>query len=111
MPQDPPVPSTPPPDPDPSTRPPGRDTGPQPPPLPAPQDETVWRYTFLAQFTNPADRKAIQRFGGLLYTATFFAGYAGNRDRLVAADDLDAVADDLDALAAAVPEISPGGYF
>ena len=64
------------------------------------------RHTFLAQFTNPADREALQRFGSLLYTAPLSAGYVGNRDRLVAADDLDAVADDLEALAAALREIS-----
>lgn len=98
MPLDLPAPSTPPTAPDSSTL--------STPAPPAPDHETVWRHTFLAQFTNPADREALQRFGSLLYTATLSAGYVGNRDRLVAADDLDAVADDLDALAAALREIS-----
>ena len=83
-------------------------TAPEPssPPPPESCSETIWRHTFLGQFTNPADRAAIQRFGSLLYTATLSAGYVGNRDRLIAADDLDAVADDLDALAAALREIA-----
>lgn len=82
----------------------GRDGG--HPPRPAPEHETVWRHTFLAQFTNSADLDALQRFGGFLYTATLSAGYVGSRDRLIAADDLDAVADDLDALGAALREIA-----
>jgi hypothetical protein len=95
MPLDPPAPSNP-----------ATDSGPPTSPAPDLPCETVWRHTFLAQFANPADRQALQRFGALLYTVTLSAGYAGDPDRLVAADDLDAVADDLDALAAALQEIS-----
>jgi hypothetical protein len=103
MPLDPPAPSTPPTDPSPSTPPPSA------PPPPAPPDlhcEVVWRQTFLAQFTNPADRDALQRFGDLLYTGTLEAGRIGGGDRLFAAEELDAVADDLDQLAATLREIS-----
>lgn len=98
MPLEPPAPSTSPAGPNASTR-----QSPRPPDHPC---ETVWRHTFLAQFTNPAGREALQRFGGLLYTAALSAGYVGNRDRLVAADDLDAVAADIDILDAALWEIS-----
>jgi hypothetical protein len=58
------------------------------------------------EIANPADREALQRFGDLLYTVTLGAGYLGGRERLFAAEELEAVADDLDALAAAVREIS-----
>lgn len=95
MPFDLPALSTPPTDPAPSNLPP-----------PAPEYESVWRHTFLAQFTNPADGEALRRFGRLLYTATLSAGYVGDRDRQVAADGFDAVTDGLDALAAALREIS-----
>lgn len=77
-----------------------------PPALPDLHCEAVWRHTFLARFTNPTDREAFQGVGGLLYTATLSAGYVGDRDRIVAADALNAVADDLAALGAALREIS-----
>jgi hypothetical protein len=82
---------------------------PSAPPAPAARDlqcEAVWRHTFLAQFADPHDREALQRFGDLLYTVTLGAGYLGQRGRLFAAEELEAVADDLDALAATVHEIS-----
>jgi hypothetical protein len=95
MPLDPPAHSTPPTVPAPST-----------PPPPESCSETIWRRTFLAQFSNPTDREALERFGDLLYTVTVGAGYLGAGDRLFAADELDAVADEIDELAATVKEIS-----
>ena len=70
------------------------------------RNETVWRQTFLAQFADPADREALERFGDLLYTVTLGAGYLGDRKRLFAADELGAVADEIDDLAATLREIS-----
>jgi hypothetical protein len=98
MPLDPPALSTPPTDPSPSSA--------QPPPHSTPQDETVWRQTFLAQLSNPHDRETLERLGDLLYTVTLEAGRLGGGDRLFAAEELDAVADDLDQFAATLREIS-----
>jgi hypothetical protein len=115
MPQDQPDPSTPPIDTAPSTPPTDPDPSPPPPSTPpppaptAPPDlhcESVWRQTFLAQFADPHDRDALQRFGDLLYTVTLGAGYLGQRGRLFAAEELEAVAEDLDQLATTVREIS-----
>lgn len=77
------------------------------PPLPPPLEsarEAVWRQTFLAQFDDPRDRDAIQRFGDLLSTLAFGAGYLGQRGRALAA--VEAVADDLDQFAACLQEIA-----
>lgn len=95
MPLDPPALSTPP-----------ADTDTSAPPPAEPHAGTIWRRTFLAQFSNPADREALERFGDLLYTVTLGAGYLGDRKRLFAAGELDAVADEIDELAATLREIS-----
>lgn len=78
---------------------------PTPPPIESAR-EAVWRQTFLAQFDDPRDRGALQRFGDLLSTLAFGAGYLGERGRALAAVEVEAVADDLDQLAACLQEIA-----